>query len=204
MARSSSTNRPKRRRRVDTRNEKRTFLIFCEGELTDVDYLEALKDLPETQENAEIRIDYETAGSVPKTLVLAAADAQGVEDEIDEFWCVFDVEWPGNHPQLDDTLELANARGIRVAVSNPCFEYGRILHFEQPMKWLKTKQAVELRSQLDGSSGKEVDGAKYMPLRARALRRADFMGRMHARSHIVFPYDNPSSGMYTLLEAIER
>ena len=62
MARSSSTNRPKRRRRVDTRNEKRTFLIFCEGELTEVDYLEALKDLPETQENAEIRIDYETAG----------------------------------------------------------------------------------------------------------------------------------------------
>ena len=85
--------------------------------------------------------------------------ARGVEnedDEIDEVWCVFDVEWPKNHPKLNASLQLAHSHGVQTAVSNPCFEYWLVLHFEQPLDWLTSKDAEKLRQQFDQSKGKEV------------------------------------------------
>ena len=177
MSRRSSAASPKHQRRRNTRTEKRTFLIYCEGLRTEPDYLEALKEVPEIRNraSAEVRIVYEKSGHPPMNLVEAAVGGPGVEnedDEIDEIWCVFDVEWPTNHPKLDKALQLAHSHGIRIAVSNPCFEYWLILHFKQPEDWLTTKEAEDLRQQLDHSKGKEVDGKQYMHLRKQALKRA--------------------------------
>lgn len=207
MPRGSSKAGPKHRRRRGTRTEKRTFLIYCEGLRTETDYLEALKEVREIRDRAsvEIHIDYEKSGRPPMKLVEAAVDGPGVEDddEIDEVWCVFDVEWPTNHPKLGEALELAQSRRIRTAVSNPCFEYWLVLHFKQPLDWLTTEDAEDLRKQLDQSKSKEVDGAKYMPLRSQALRRARYIDGRHERVGNEFPDNNPSSGMHALLEAIE-
>jgi hypothetical protein len=40
------------KRRVETRPELRTFLVFCEGDKTEPDYLNGLKRLPEVRHNA--------------------------------------------------------------------------------------------------------------------------------------------------------
>lgn len=199
---------PKHQRRRSTRTENRTFLIYCEGLRTEPDYLEAFKAVPEIRDSAsvEIRIDYAKSGQPPMKLVEAAVDGPGIEDEddeIDEVWCVFDVEWPTNHPKLGEALELAQSHGIRTAVSNPCFEYWLILHFKQPRDWLTTEDAEVLRKQLDQSNGKEVDGAKYMPLRSKARRRARYIDGRHEDDGNELPHNNPSSGMYALLDAIE-
>jgi hypothetical protein len=54
----------------------------------------------------------------------AEARSRAIEEEaeIDEFWCVFDVEWPRNHPGLLEAVQQAQANGIYLAISNPCFE----------------------------------------------------------------------------------
>jgi len=184
-------------------------VVFCEGERTEPEYLDALKRQPSVRDVSAVDLRVETGqgGSVPRTLVAMATEARirGIEEEaeIDEFWCVFDVEWPRNHPGLIEAVQQARANGIQLAVSNPCFELWLILHFQDHAAWLDNSQARRLRGQLDGSSDKGLDAAKYMPLTADATRRATSLDRRHLQDGTVFPHDNPSSGMHCLLAAVE-
>ena len=197
------------RRQVGVRDPKRTFLVFCEGEKTEPAYLKALKREPAVRDVAsvDIRIDDETSGSVPLTLVEAAAKARarssGTNGEIDEVGCIFDVEWPQNHPNLDRAIARAREQGVRVAVSNPCFELWLALHFEDQTAWLDTAAATRLRRTLDGTSGKDLGGETYMSRRAAAARRARALDERHRGNDTEFPHDNPSSGMFRFLDAIE-
>ena len=199
------------RRRVGFRTPKRTFLVFCEGIRTEPDYLTALKQEPEVRDTAsvDIRIDRNASGAVPLTLVNAAAEARArsseEQGEIDEVWCLFDIEWPRNHPDLSEARAKAEVSDVRLAISNPCFELWLVLHFESHTAWLDSDAAGKLRRKHDKSSGKEVDGSQYMPRRADAAQRARALTAKHAGDGREFPKDNPSSGMYLLLllEAIE-
>jgi hypothetical protein len=86
--------------RVATRRPRKTLLVFCEGERTEPEYLNALKRQPSVHDVAavDIRVQTGQGGAVPRTLVSMAIEARNraidEEGEIDEFWCVFDVEWP--------------------------------------------------------------------------------------------------------------
>ena len=173
------------RRDVAVRTPKRTFLVFCEGEKTEPADLKALKRAPAVRDVAsvDIRVDEETSGSVPLTVVEAAAKARarssGEDGEIDEVWCIFDVEWPRNHPNLEQALARARESGVRVAVSNPCFELWLALHFEDQNAWLDTAAATRLRRSLDKTEDKGLDGATYMPRRSEAARRARALDERH-------------------------
>jgi hypothetical protein len=197
------------KRKVATRKPRKTLVVFCEGERTEPEYLDALKRQPSVRDVAAVDLRVETGqgGSVPRTLVAMAAEARAraIEEdaEIDEFWCVFDVEWPKNHPGLDEAFQQARANGINLAVSNPCFELWLILHFQDHTAWLDNNQARRLRRQVDGSSDKGLEPAKYMSFTADAARRAAGLDKRHLRDGTVFPHDNPSSGMHRLLAAVE-
>jgi hypothetical protein len=197
------------KRKVATRRPRKTLVVFCEGERTEPEYLDALKRQPSVRDAAAVDLRVETGhgGSVPRTLVAMAieARARAIEEdaEIDEFWCVFDVEWPRNHPGLDDALQQARANGINLAVSNPCFEVWLILHFQDHSSWLDNDQARRLRRQVDGSNDKGLEASKYMPLTSDATRRAAGLEKRHLRDSTAFPHDNPSSGMHRLLAAVE-
>ena len=189
------------KRRTGTRPERRTFVILCEGKETEPQYLRALKQLPEVRE--VVSVDIQGPVGRPLQLVEAAIEVQSDSDEIDEVWCVFDVEAPQKHPNLNEALALARDNGIKTAVSNPCFEIWLALHFKKHGAWLTTDNAGQLRSDFDGSKGKEVDGDLYMPLRETAAKRARDLRNKHVKDGTAFPDDNPSSGMFLLLEAIE-
>lgn len=141
------------------------------------------------------------------TLVSLAVDARSravdEDGEIDEFWCVFDVEWPRNHPGLKDAIERARQNNIRLAVSNPCFELWLILHHKNTGAWLDNDNARRLRRSLDGADDKGLDAAKYMPLRSTARSRAAALEKRHHENGTSFPHDNPSSGMRCLIAAVE-
>lgn len=198
------------KRRVATRQPRKTLVVFCEGERTEPEYLEALKRQPSVRDLAAVDLRIETGHgeSAPRKLVaLAVAERKRAIDEeaeVDEFWCVFDVEWPRNHPGLAEAAKRADAEGVKLAVSNPCFELWLILHFQDHASWLDNNQARRLRRQLDGSSDKGLAAAKYMPLTAEAVRRAAQLDKRHHREGTAFPHDNPSSGMHRLLASIER
>jgi len=197
------------KRKVAIRRPRKTLVVFCEGERTEPEYLNALKRQPSVRDVAAVDLRVETGqgGSVPRTLVAAAAQARSRamddEGEIDEFWCVFDVEWPRNHPGLQEAVRHARASGIKLAISNPCFELWLILHFRYHTAWLDNNRAWRLRRQVDGSSDKGLDAAKYMPLTADAARRAAELDRRHRQDGTVFPHDNPSTGMHRLIAAVE-
>ena len=125
------------------------------------------------------------------------------EGEIDEFWCVFDVEWPRNHPGLSEAIQQAGANDIKLAVSNPCFELWLILHFQNHSAWLDNYEARRLRRQLDGSKDKSLIPSNYMSSIKIAMHRAAELDKRHVRDGTVFPHDNPSSGMYRLIASIE-
>ena len=197
------------RRRVATRHVRKTLLVFCEGERTEPEYLNALKLEPFVREVAavEIRVAQASSGAVPLTLVGRAMEARSraltENDEIDEFWCIFDVEWPVNHPGLAAAIALAEANEISLAISNPCFEVWLILHLKDHSAWLDNDPAEKLRHRLDKSTDKGIDPAKYMPYIGKASARAVRLEERHQRDGTPFPHDNPSSGMHRLIASVQ-
>ncbi|WP_326554283.1 RloB family protein [Micromonospora sp. NBC_01813] len=189
------------RRRTATRPERRTIVIFCEGEASEPDYLNALKRLPDIRDNTAINIEIDPERGVPLTLVKRAVE-RSADDEVDECWCVFDVEWPKHHPHLVRAIRLAAEHGVRLAVSNPCFELWLILHFQDQTAFLTTAEAERLSRKLDGRAGKRIDPTQYLQRRQAAARRAALLAQRHLRDQTAFPDDNPSSTMYELLTAI--
>lgn len=197
------------KRRVGTRRPRKTLVIFCEGTRTEPDYLKALKLLPEVREVAAVDIRVETGrGRTDQqslvSLAVAARDrAVDTDEEIDEFWCVFDVEWPGDHHCLQVAISEASTNNIEVAASNPCFELWLILHLREQTAWLDNNGARRLRSKLDGSDGKGLSPATYMPFMHVAAQRAATLDDRHQQNSTRFPDDNPSSGMHRLLATIQ-
>jgi hypothetical protein len=129
------------------------------------------------------------------------ADAE--EGEIDQVWCLFDVEWPKNHPNLRKALDEAAAGNVEVAVSNPCFELWLVLHHTDYSKFVENRAIARERRRHDKATGKELDGAVYMPARQAAAERAAALDEWHVLNGTTFPHDNPSSGMHRFLASVE-
>lgn len=190
------------RRSAGKRPERRTIMVFCEGVNSEPDYINSLKRLPHISTNNALELQIHPGQGVPLTLVERAVGYLG-EPEIDELWCVFDVEWPRHHPHLNDAIQLARSKGIHLAISNPCFELWLILHHRDQNSFVATDAAEHLSRKIDGRSGKAIDGDTYMPLRKEACRRARNLEKRHARDDTRFPNDNPSSGMFKFLASLE-
>jgi hypothetical protein len=191
------------RRLAESRPELRTIVVFCEGVASEPDYIRGLKRLEHIRRNAAIKIEIDPGSGVPLTLVERAVDRKRSDDEVDEVWCVFDVEAPQPHPHLDRALVLAQDNGIRLALSNPCFELWLILHFEERTAFMLTKDAESRSRHLEGRSGKRLEPAAYMPHRHIAVQRARSLTERHDRDGTAFPKDNPSSSMYAFLESVD-
>lgn len=123
-------------RRPPSLQPRKRILIICEGSQTEPTYFEGLRARLQAR-TVEIRIDGD--GGVPKSLVERAVKelkssrraARGARDQnllYDEIWCLFDVD---EHPNIEDAKQQAKAHGIRLAVSNPCFELWLLLHFRE-------------------------------------------------------------------------
>ncbi len=183
------------RRRPAEKKERATVHVFLEGEATEHEYVYALSREPEFRD--VVHVVYEREGAVPKTLIDAACQTKSrAALETDSYWCVFDVESPADkqHPGLRESVGKAHDNGIKVAMSNPCFELWLILHHQNQTGFLTTDAAQHLRNSLDGDSGKHLDGKVYMPLRQGAVDRARALRRKHEGDGTAFPADNPSTG----------
>ena len=191
-------------RSQSTRQERRTLCIYCEGAVTEPLYLGGLRrELSRHTSNA-LTIDVRPGKGVPATLVNLATEAKRRGDDYDEFWCVFDVESPSEHPNLVQAINLAEENGIRVAISNPCFEFWLILHYEDHRGFLRNVDARRWLQKRGLLTGKQIDPNDYLGLRDVARGRAAVIAAEHTRHGSMCPDDNPSSGMYLLLGSIER
>lgn len=190
------------KRRVGERPVLRTIVVFTEGKNSEPDYINGLRRLPHIAENVSLNIEIRPEHGVPLTLVQLAAERQQ-DSEVDECWCVFDVEWPKHHPNLDRAVSLAQKSNVSLAISNPCFELWLILHHKEHNGFADTCSAEKHSRTLDKRAGKSIDAAIYMPQRRIAAERAKKLAMRHERDGTRFPNDNPSSGMYAFLYALE-
>lgn len=190
------------RRGAGTRPQLRTVVVFCEGKNSEPDYVNGLKRLPHVLQNTALNIEIHPEQGTPFTLVKMAAK-QIKDPEVDECWCLFDVEWPEHHPSLSEAVDLAQRAGVRLAISNPCFELWLILHHKDHTQFVDTGSAESASRKLDVRKGKAIDAGRYMPLRQVAARRAELLEGRHAEDGTRFPQDNPGSGMFRFLRAVE-
>ncbi|PQP51127.1 RloB domain-containing protein [Mycolicibacterium austroafricanum] len=165
--------------------------------------MNGIKQVPEIAASTALNIEIDPEQGVPLTLVKRAADRLR-QEEIDECWCLFDVEWPKNHPNLKEAISLAEGEGVNVAVSNPCFEIWLLLHYKAYTRFVNNDEAERLSKACDGRGGKSVNAADYVSKRKEACKRAASLDKRHAANGTEFPHNNPSSGMYRLLDSLDR
>jgi len=133
-------------RRAGNRAARSSILIVCEGSKTEPKYFAGVLAKWKLQS-----VDVVPArGSAPTTIVEDAASRkkQRAVDasrsdfvaEYDEVWCVFDVD---EHAKLKTAIATAAANEIRVALTNPCFEFWLLLHFVRFGTTTQTRQQVQ-------------------------------------------------------------
>jgi hypothetical protein len=189
------------KRRSPFRKVLPRILIVCEGTKTEPGYFEDFRQRYRRVVELEL-----SPGGVPKTLVERAAemkkdaDARAGKDEnerYDEVWCVFDID---DHPKIDDAKQQARDNGIKLAISNPCFELWVLLHFqEQSAHISRAKLRAECRKHLPRYE-KDLPTEKLNPHYDNAATRArklDAWQQQQDRQGA-----NPSAGVYKLTEAI--
>jgi hypothetical protein len=106
----------------------------CEGAATERDYFEGFRGWCR---NPLVAVEIAHDVGDPSYVVRRAKelksqaekDARRENDEnleFDEVWCVVDVD---EHRLLAPALDMARGNGLKVALSNPCFELWLLLHF---------------------------------------------------------------------------
>jgi len=175
-------------RRVNIRAEGRSVLIMTNGERTEVDYFNGMKEeLWITATKVIVKFE---AGE-PAAVVLRAAVIRQ-ENDYDEAWAVCDVD------EYDVTSALADAkrRGVELTLSVPCFEVWLILHLSEKCP----------RFNDCGQADRYLKG--LLPIWDKAdLRFADFRGGVfnaEARAQRLGdpPDANPSTAVWRVVESL--
>ncbi|MFG3380630.1 MULTISPECIES: RloB family protein [unclassified Streptomyces] len=179
------------------RPELHRVLIYCEGERTEDQYFRGLKtDL----RGVPVQVELGPAHGVPTQLVRSAikhkeragtsrADRSTPYDEV---WCVMDVEAPAAHPDLESALGTAHRNGIRVALSNPCFELWVLLHFRDVRGHRTSLEAQRLLEGLDAcgyrADRKHIDYPALRSAHDRACARARSLREGAGPAHRTNPW----------------
>lgn len=179
------------RRRGPARATGNAILIVTEGAKTEPKYFEAVRRCLglRTTEVKVLRGDGNDAVSVVSTAIQVRDERRrevrrGASQVVafDDVWAVFDSERADTNPKLDEALRLAEARHIKVALSNPCFEYWVMLHYgfttrgfvdcPEVVKWLRAKY---LKDYVKGS----FDHSCLLPRTATAVANAEKCRKAH-------------------------
>lgn len=180
--------------------------MFCEGKVTEEEYLKHYHRLHRRSVSVEIG----NSGADPLWLVNRATSAKKDDERKerrgrgrahDEVWCIFDVD---EHPNLREAIEMAARNEIHVAVSNPCLELWLLLHFEDQTAHIdrhtvqsRARRHLRTRTKALGASALADLEARYETARERA-RRLDVKHRGDGSP----PRWNPSSEAWKIIDSI--
>ncbi len=188
----------RRGRNSKTASSGKTFLIVTEGEETEPQYLEGLRDRLKL---STIEI-LQAKGTDPMTLVKEAIDlrtqrrkeARKASSEVlafDEVWCVLDseIETKEKESVLKQALDLAKREKINVALSRPCFEYWLLLHETYTTKSFQDYEATkrELRRYYPEYEKNAVPTGSLIPKIPQAVLHARRVREEHLKSSTLSP-----------------
>jgi len=192
-------------RREPFRDPRPIVLIVCEGVETERQYFEkfALH-----HKNARIRVKVADDKGVPFTLVKAAKQlkleaeraARQQKDQnlaFDSVWCVFDID---EHPHIHEAREMADANGISLAISNPCFELWLILHLRNSPGMMHRHDIRKEVEKFMPNYNKHIDFGRYASGYESAVERAKKLEVLACE--VGEPGRNPTTNVYELTELI--
>jgi hypothetical protein len=182
-------------------------LIVCEGQKTEPEYF---RDTAREEEVRLVEVLIDDESGSPKTLVeravarkrAAAREAKRNRDDnfkYDEVWCVFDVD---EHPKLKEAEDQAKANGIRLAISNPCFELWFVLHFQDQNAYVDRKRIQSSCRAHVSEYNKQMSYDVLRDAYAHAVSRARVLDARHDRDGA--PGSNPSTWVYQLTERLRQ
>lgn len=198
--------RPRRpARSTASREPKRRLLVVCEGARTEPDYIDGFARV---HRRAIVELKVRKGAGAPITIVTTAkslrdagaAKAKNDPNEaFDEVWCVFDRD---EHPSFKEAIDMAQANGMGLAVSNPCFELWLVLHFrDSPGERHRHHVQQMLRDNYLRGYDKKLDFADVAEGVEQATRRAK---RLLADALELGddPFKNPTTSVYRLTDSI--
>lgn len=180
MTRRKAPEPPRLSRRAAVREPKFALLVFCEGQNTEPLYIDAFA---RAHGNQLVRLEIVAPAGVPMTIVAKAKEAKArlaksknSFEQFDQVWAVFDRD---EHPQVEQALSQAEAAGLKVGYSNPCFEVWLLLHrdeFDAPDgRHEVQKKYAALDKSYDPKGAKSLDFATLSSGYQNAKRRAERM-----------------------------
>jgi hypothetical protein len=186
-------------RKQNTREPRKVIRIYTEGEKTEPNYFNSIKDELRLNE-----IDIKVAGlgdhTVPLVEWVIERKNELASDDT-EWWVVFDRD---GHTGFNQAIQRAEAEGINVAYSNECFELWFILHFEFLNTAIGRNKYYE---KLTGLLSKKYDKSTsdiYGLIKdheAIAIRNAKNLEKMHSDVGITsYEKMDPSTSVHRLVE----
>lgn len=140
-------------KKVEQRQERKYFLIVCEGEKTEPNYFKYFKNkLPKHLLNTVELIGEgdNTVNVVKKAISLKyEREADPITPKFDEVWAVFDKDDFPNK-RVDSAFSLAKQNDIKCAFSNQSFELWYVLHFQYLDSNLHRSQYIDILSDILG------------------------------------------------------
>lgn len=128
-------------RSAPTRVLRARILVVGEG-TTEPLYFQGLSRLDEVRVAYVIRTEC-GVGVNPEVIVKHAIKCRRrKQEEFDETWCVLDVEEPSKAQSLERAKALASNAGIRLFLSNPCFEVWLLSHLTKTHRAFSDASAV--------------------------------------------------------------
>lgn len=123
------------KKRVQNNNEiLKKMHIYCEGEKTEPNYLNAYLEDKFGDKLRDVVTVEDAKTNTPVQLVNEAIrdKLSGKHPKGDVYWVVYDRESRTKYPDSlhDRAFNTARDNGIFVALTNVCFEYWLVLHFE--------------------------------------------------------------------------
>jgi len=185
-------------RRPAYRMARRRLLVV--GGLAEVSYLTGLYAWAG---NPAVMVRHAPDPIAPAYLIAMADEHRGRHpDDIDEAWVLLDgedLDWPTVRAQADEA-------GVRLGVSNPCFETWLLLHFhDKPLQPGNRDQSMRLlRNYVPDYDPRRVDFTDFRDGLADAVDRAKPLAlRFEAELEgMGAPPPNPYTGVWALAEAI--
>ena len=191
------------KRKVENR---RWFLIVCEGEKTEPNYFKSFPVDPKV-----IKLDIKGEGKNTKSLVETAIELKNTEesDETDRFWCVFDRDKNPNNPNdsqnFNSAITLARNNGIDVAYSNDAFELWYLLHFNYYHTQISRKDYPDMLTDVLGHKYQKNSETIYEKLKDKQENAIKNAKRLLQEYKPPNPEtDNPSTTVHLLVEELNR
>ncbi len=191
-------------------------LIVVEGQNTEPKYFKAVQGLCRT-----FTLKIETSpGSDSLTVVNYAAEKKqqnlrkvkkGDEPLYDSVWAVFDRERIDQQKRFSRAVELAKACNINLAVSNPCFEFWLLLHFQKiEVNLPECKKLVKdyLKRHVPKYDKTAIGSIEYVEKVRQAIKHSEDVWKFHNErvssksEKLEFP--NPSTRVCSLMKLLLR